>query len=160
MQIIRTRLWTHSPQSKNVVRPWLYLSYIQLTFEQYRFELLGPTYTQIFFKKYVLPYYMIQGWLNLRMWKCAYGGPTVKLHVEGMWVSAPNPGVQGSAVLCRASNLVLKVSENVRQVCFPFLPFPLEVTFMEQLQYRKWQRIRVQLEKCINNGETTFFLLD
>ena len=43
---------------------------------------------------------MIQGWLNLRAWKCTYGGPTVKLYMEGMGVSVPDPCGQGSAVLC------------------------------------------------------------
>ena len=33
------------------------------------------------FNEYVLQYYMISSWLNLRMQNCGYGGLTMKLYV-------------------------------------------------------------------------------
>lgn len=34
----------------------------------------GPLKCGFIFTKYVLEYYAIHGWLNLRMWKLGYGG--------------------------------------------------------------------------------------
>lgn len=55
----------------------------------------------IFPNKYILQYYMIHSWLNLRTWNLRYGGMTVKLYVE-FWLHGgccPSPhDVQGSSV--------------------------------------------------------------
>ena len=39
-------------------------------------------YTQFFSNKYVLQYYTIHGWLNLRTWKHGYGELTTDLYKD------------------------------------------------------------------------------
>ena len=54
---------------------------IQLTLEQHRFELRGPTYSWIISPhNYMLQHYMICSWLNLWMRNRGYRGLPVKLH--------------------------------------------------------------------------------
>lgn len=54
---------------------------VQLTLERYRFELGASTCMWNFFLL-INTYYMIHGWLNLRIQNNRYGRQTVKLHVD------------------------------------------------------------------------------
>ena len=39
-------------------------------------------YHELFFSKYVLPYYTIWGWLNPQMGNYRYGGPAINLYAD------------------------------------------------------------------------------
>ena len=69
-------------RNEGYIRHTYIYTHTELTFEHYEFELHGSTYIQTLFNKYLLQYYTISSWLNLRMQNCVYGGPTVKLYVD------------------------------------------------------------------------------
>lgn len=71
-----------------------------LELKQLWIELCGSIYMWMFVNKYVLPYYMIHGWLNLQMWILGVDCKVMHRFLTVWKVGVPSPrAVQGSTVI-------------------------------------------------------------
>lgn len=87
------------------------LKWVQLTFEQHRFELSGSTYTRIFFSsKYCCT---IHGWLNLRIQNSGFGGPTVNC----TRICKCEEGGYPWSLSCSRVNCYLKLDQSTWEIC-------------------------------------------